>query len=47
MTSESSDSCMQTAMRSVINNRPLSYRYLFFSFMGLLNDINFPQLTDS
>lgn len=34
-----------TAMRSVINNRPLSYRYLFFSFMGLLNDINFPQLS--
>lgn len=33
------------AMRSVIDNRPLSYRYLFFSFMGISNDTNKPLLS--
>lgn len=27
-------------MRSVIDNRPLSYRYLFYSFMGISNSLN-------
>jgi hypothetical protein len=32
-------------MRSVIENRPLSYRYLFFSFMGISNSVNKPTLS--
>ncbi|MCR4601597.1 MAG: hypothetical protein K5767_07755 [Clostridia bacterium] len=32
-------------MRSVIDNRPLSYRYLFYSFMGISNDLNDPILS--
>ena len=31
-------------MRSVINNRPLSYRYLFFSFLSNVNVDNHPVL---
>ena len=31
-------------MRSVIKNRPLSYRYLFFSFISNVNDENHPNL---
>jgi len=33
------------AMRSVITNRPLSYRYLFYSFMGISNSENKPTLS--
>ena len=32
-------------MRSVINNRPLSYRYLYFTFMGISNSENKPKLS--
>lgn len=32
-------------MRSVIEDRPLSYRYLFFSFMGISNSENKPILS--
>ncbi len=32
-------------MRSVIDNRPLSYRYLFFSFMGVSNQENTAELS--
>lgn len=31
-------------MRSVIKNRPLSYRYLFFSFISNVNEENHPSL---
>ena len=33
-----------TQMRSVIKNRPLSYRYLFFSFVFNVNEENHPRL---
>ena len=32
-------------MRAVIDNRPLAYRYLFFSFMGISNSENRPVLS--
>lgn len=32
-------------MRAVIDDRPLSYRYLFFSFMGVFNAENRPELS--
>lgn len=32
-------------MRTVIDNRPLAYRYLFFSFMGISNSENRPVLS--
>lgn len=32
-------------MRAVIDNRPLAYRYLFFSFMGISNSENKPILS--
>lgn len=31
-------------MRSVIDNRPLSYRYLFFSFISNMNEYNHPKI---
>lgn len=34
-----------TDMRSVISNRPLSYRYLYFTFMGISNSENKPKLS--
>lgn len=33
-----------SCMRSVIKNRPLSYRYLFFSFISNVNEENHPKL---
>ncbi len=32
-------------MRAVIDNRPLSYRYLYYAFIGLLNNDNKPGLS--
>ena len=32
-------------MRSIIQNRPLSYRYLFYTYMGILNNENHPTLS--
>ena len=32
------------SMRSVISNRPLSYRYLFFSFISNINETNHPKI---
>ena len=32
-------------MRSVISNRPMSYRYLFYTFMGISNSDNKPTLS--
>ena len=31
-------------MRSIIDNRPLSYRYLFYSFLSNVNEDNHPQI---